>query len=376
MSELEPESAADFAAFLEGEGVMDWLSDTPPGEEVAETPALPDDTGTVERPRDEQGRFMSTKADEPEDSAEEPIPADAGTEPEAESTPEEPVEAQADEGEGDFVLEIDDDLQAVLDKYDGDLGKALGALKDSQSMIGRQANEVGELRQQLSQLEQAIQQGFAQQQAVPPPQMWGPYRNDIDENPQGLVVEAMERGDAQTMDMALRAWGEEDPFGASTFLFALQQQAAQAAPAAPVAQQPVEPTTPQGPSLEAAMADVVSRHPDVEKYLPQVQQVAEEFPTLRDSMRAGSPTAQAQAFEELLKIAKTRSSQGDTSAAMRRVILRTQEEVRKEKSDAAVVSAQNQTAATRESAVDEFYRAFGEAADRYDGADWITRSND
>lgn len=368
MSELEPESAADFAQFLQSEGVMDWLSDTPPGEEVPETPEQPVDTGTVERPRDEQGRFVSTKVEEPEETvaSEEQLPETVN---EPEEATEEPEQVESDED----YLEIDDELAAILDKYDGDVGKALRALGNSQQMIGRQANEVGELRAALSELQQQMQQGFAQQQQMP--QFLGPYRNDIDENPQGLVMEALERGDAHTMEVALRAWGEEEPFQAAVFLQQLQQQAAQTAPAAPVAQQPTQATPPQGPSLEVAMADVVARHPDVEKYLPQVQQVAEEFPTLRDSMRAGSPQLQAQAFEELLKIAKSRDSE-TMQAAQRRVLLRTQEEVRKEKADAAVVSAQNRTAATRGSNLDDFYRAFGEAADRYDGADWITRSNE
>lgn len=123
------------------------------------------------------------------------------------------------------------------------------------------------------------------------------------------------------------------------------------------------------------MSDVVSRHPDVEKYLPQVEQVAQEFPTLRDSMRSGSPAAQAQAFEELLKIAKARSQGSDTQAAMKRIVLKTQEEVRKEKADAAVVSAKHQSAATSKSNADAFIEAFMEATGQDQEGDWITRSN-
>lgn len=368
MTDGPVETPGEFAQFAEESGILAWLTDTDPGEPVAEEPQLPD-TATTDRPRNELGQFISTK--EEEEPVEAPAAEEEAEAPAAEAATEEaPAEESADEGE--FVLEIDDDLQSILDKYDGDIGKALRALNESQSMIGRQANEVGELRQQLNEMQQAMQQGF--QQVAQQPVFAGPYMNNIDENPQGLVGEALERGDMQTLELAIRAWGEEDPFAASAFLIALNQQAAAAAMEY---EQPQAVSTPQsGPTLEAAMADVVARHPDVEKYLPAVEQVAQEFPTLRDSMRSGAPQLQAQAFEELLKIAKARSSATDTQAAVKRVVLKTQEEVRKERADAAVVSAQHQSAATSRSGLDQFYEAFGEAAERYEARDWITRSND
>jgi hypothetical protein len=358
-----PESEGEFGQFLQEEGIMAWLTDSPdPGEEVEETPA--DTEAAVERPRDEQGRF--TKAEQ-EETPDEEVAAEEESAPE---TTEEQPEETADEDE-DIVLEIDEDLQAVLDKYDGDVTKALRALGESQSMIGRQGNELGELRAQLNEMKQLMEQGFTQRPQQP--QFISPYVNDIDDNPQGLVMEALERGDVPTVERALRAWGEFEPFEAATFLMTLQQQAA--AQSAAVAPAPTESTTPQGPTIEAAMSEVVSRHPDVEKYLPQVEQVAQEFPTLRDSMRSGNPAAQAQAFEELLKIAKARSQGSDTQAAMKRIVLKTQEEVRKEKADAAVVSAKHQSAATSKSNVDAFLEAFEEATGQDYEGDWITRSN-
>lgn len=358
------ETQAELAEAFESEGILGLLmGDSAPGGEPVEHT---DDTGSaVERPRDDKGRFMSTQVEDE--------PAETPDQPEA-TAPENVVEENAAEAEDDdeIVIEIDDDLQAVLDRFDGDVGKALRALSDSQSMIGRQANEVGQLRQQLAELQQTVQQGFQQ---IPQQQFFGPYQNDLDENPKGLVYEALQRGDAQTMELAIRAWGEEEPFEAATFLFSLQQQ--QAAEQAQ-AYQP-EPVAPQGvgQSLEQAMADVVARHPDVEKYLPGLGETAKEFPTLRNFLESGTPAQKAQAFEELLVITKTRSHATDTSKAVKRVLLKTQEEVRKEKSDAAVVSAQTQSAATaQKQGLDLFYDMFDEAAERYSPADWITRSND
>jgi hypothetical protein len=218
-------------------------------------------------------------------------------------------------------------------------------------------------------MQEAIQQGFQQ---VQQPQYFGPYQNDLEENPKGLVAEALERGDVQTMEMAIRAWGDEEPFEAAAFLFALnQQQASQPEP------EPTPAFQATGHTLETAMADVVSRHPDVEKYLPGLGETAKEFPTLRNSMESGTPAQKAQAFEELLVITKTRAATSDTSQAMKRVILKTQEEVRKEKADAAVVSAQTQTAAApegREARLEEFYRAFEEASGQVENEHWIHRT--
>lgn len=353
------ETQDDFAASLEEAGIVELLL----GDVSAPDGETPVDTGSaVGQPRDEKGRFTSTAEDGQQEGTLEGVDS---PDPSATAVPEVPVE-----DDSDIVLEIDDDLQGIIDRFDGDIGKALRALGDSQSMIGRQANEVGQLRQQLAELQEQMQQGFQSFQQQP--RFFGPYQNDLEENPKGLLAEALERGDADTMHLAIRAWGEEEPFEAAAFLFSLNQQQASPAQSEPVAAQQAV-----GESLEQAMADVVARHPDVEKYLPAIGETAKEFPTLRNFMEQGTPAQKAQAFEELVVIAKTRSQQTDTSAAMKRVILKTQEEVRKERADAAVVSAQNQSAATaEESNIDVFYRVFDEAAERYAPADWITRSND
>lgn len=340
-------SEVEFAEALKEEGVIDWLGSTAPGEEA---PAE-----TESQPRDAQGRF--TKATEEVAGSDE-----EGTESPEELT-EEPETVTSDEvpeqpDGGDYVLEIDDDLQAVLDKYNGDVGKALKALGESQSFIGRQANELGDLRKELAEIRQALQQ--PQQQPV---QYVGPYVNDPDENPQEFVLEALERGDSRAAEKAIRAWGEYEPFEATTFLIQLQQQQAEMA-AAPASTAPATPAY-NGPSVEQAMSEVVQRHPDVQKYLPKVEQVAKEFPSLRDSMRSGTPAVQAQAFEELLKIAKARSSTSDTQTAMRRLVLKTQEEVRAEKAEAAVVSAKNQSAATESQGDEDFWEAWDREAARY-----------
>lgn len=65
-----------------------------------------------------------------------------------EETPAAEVSADQDDV---LWLDIDDATQQLIDtKYGGDLGKALSALRESQSVIGRQGNEMGALRAELA----------------------------------------------------------------------------------------------------------------------------------------------------------------------------------------------------------------------------------
>lgn len=362
MGEDEILNEGSFAQSLQEDGIVDWLLQ---GEQEGESVA--DGEPDSSRPRDPgTGRFVSAKEDEPEDdSADDDVPADAGIEDEAES--EEPAEEEDDDDaeDGELVLELDETLEEVIARYGGDIGKALRSLAEKESMIGRQGNELGELRDQIAQLAELVQN-----QPQFDPRMLQPYEHDLDENPEGLLYEALERGDTETAKVALQAWGEESPFQAAAFLYG-QQARLQAEQTAPPAVQRGSAET-----LEQKMSEVVQRHPDVEKYIPAIGEVAKEFPTLRSSMEQGTPAQKAQAFEELLVIAKNRSTLSDTSAAVKRVVLKTQEEVRKEKSDAAVVSAKTRSAATaKKSSLDEFFSAFDEAAERLNGS-WITTESD
>lgn len=275
------------------------------------------------------GKFVSTKEDEPqEDSAEEEVPADVGIEPEAET--EEEVAQEIEE----LVYEIDDpDLLDYLSKYDGDVVKALKAAREAQSLIGRQGSELGELRQELRQLAENLQRP---QQPV----YVGPYQNDIDENPEGLVYEALERGDAQTVQQALEAWGEVEPFKAASFLAALPQMLHSLQQEEPQYQQE-QPTT----SLESEFAAFKERHPDIERHLPGIQKVLTERPHLHAAVASGDPRARAQAFEDAYLLARSQSTEADTSVAARKIVLRAKAEADKAKADAAVVRASKTSSA-------------------------------
>lgn len=319
-------------------------------------------TGPARDP--ETGKFVARSQPEETDGEEETSEPQILSE-DPEDAEEDGLEADTDsqeEEDGDLEFELEPEVLSILEKYDGDLNKALRALNESQSMIGRQGNELGDLRQQLTELAGLIQQNQVN------PLAYAPYRNSLDEDPSALVMEVLDRTaqtgqfDQATYEAAIAAWGEEDPFGAARLdaqvAFARQQAAAMAQEPSPADRSPAR----SEPSLEEAMSAVVQRHPNIEQHIALVGEIAKEFPTLRTSMANGTPSQKAQAFEELVMIAESRNNSATSREAIKRVVLRTQEEVRKEKADAAVISAKNRSAASAEpQGLDLFFREFDRA---------------
>jgi len=115
-----------------------------------------------EQPRDEKGRFVSVETDDP-------------------------------------------DVQAVLEKYQGDPVKALKAAAEAQKLIGSQGKELGELRQLIEERLPAeeepsldINQGTVD---------W--FDEQIDANPQGAAAWALQNDPTGTLyDRAMDAWYE------------------------------------------------------------------------------------------------------------------------------------------------------------------------
>lgn len=310
-------------------------------EELGPTLTGPVEAETPDQPRDPQtGQFASVEEPEaPVDDAEEEAPA---VEPEAPAQDTAEGDEITEEDEGDIVLELTPELESLLEKYDGDLGKALTALQDSQSLIGRQGNELGDVRKELEALRLQLEN-------QPVQQPWTPYENDLDENPQGLVMEALDRGDGVTMTKALRAWaslGPEESFEATMFANQLAEYQRQAQ--AQMAAQPMD--TPEQPAQDIGevMKGVLERHPDAREYADEVASIQSSFPTLQEELQYGDAAQKARAFEQLLVIAKGRAATPDTQKAVKRLVIKTQEEVRKAKDDAAVISAGNQSAAQAE----------------------------
>ena len=167
----------------------------------SDTDVLSGLTTEESRPRDEHGRFLPKPEAEPVE--------EAGAAP-----------AEAEQQEPDPV-------QEVIEQHGGDAAAALvAALKErdeAQSLIGRQGNEVGDLRQQLAELKGRFEQAQEHVPAVSPV----PFLDAA--TSEGIENMVAEQGGHATMswvvenrpdliDAVVNSWKVEDPVGAAEFV--------------------------------------------------------------------------------------------------------------------------------------------------------------
>jgi hypothetical protein len=329
-------------AAIEVPGGISDASDT----EAAESEVIEDDQGRLRDP--ETGKFVARPAEAEEDD-DDPETVE-GEEPETEVDPEAEPE-EVDEDDDALVLEIDDpDVASFLAKYDNDPIAALKAATQAQSLIGRQGGELGEVRRELQELKEALASGALTPQA---PVDW---ESEIDNNPAYAAQLAVHHQNVDALTAAIDAWKEVDPFNAGVFLTSLQMEMAQAA--LEPAQQPAPPAD---AALDAEVAKVVQKHPDLEKFLPKIGEVAQEQTLLRNALENGAtPQERAQALEALYLIARGRDTDTLAKTAATTVKLRTKEAAAPARRDAAVVTTRSQSAAAgaQPTGADAFRQAF------------------
>lgn len=275
------------------------------------------------QPRGADGKFVKTEEEivpDPEGYTEEVegTPEVEVTEPEG--TPEaEVTELEAPEDD-EIVLELDEGvLDLVNTKYGGDIGKALEALQEAQSVIGRQGTELGELRELRTQVESLRELMTLQQQGA-----GIDWDTEIAENPEQAVVKAVQFQNVGAFEEAMDAWAATEPLKAFTFLQELND--VQNAP----------PPT----SLETEMEALQGRYPDLQQRLPAIEKAAGERPALARLLSDQDPRTRAQALEDLYHLSAGAGTP-DTSKAARQIVLRAKAEADAAKADAAVVSASN-----------------------------------
>lgn len=317
-----------------------------------EAPAAPDTPEfTIDgsgRAHGEDGKFVSLAEPEvpqaeaedteeaPEDSGEEEVPADAETAPEAES-------------DDEVVLEIDDDeVLAFLDKYDGDVVKALKAATEGQKLVGRQGQELGDLRKALS---EDMDDRLSAMQAAIISQTVN-WEEQIEDNPRRAADLALRVGHGDALVAALQAWAEEEDDESGPQMFLRMAQAEMALQEAYMG-----PQTEQTESFDDVMAGFKAKHPDVVQHLPTIQKIVAERPTLARSLAEGTPRERALALEDALLLARGQSAATDTPAAARRVILRAKQEADAAKAAAVVESASKSSAASAGPSPDEVLQA-------------------
>ncbi len=253
-----------------------------------------------------------------------------------------PAEELTSEEEEVLYLELDDETQNLIDsKYGGDIGKALGALRESQSLIGRQGGELGDLRKQLEELSTLVKQGQVRSQPYPewpdefaePAEAAAAFR--------AIAEEAFAREDVETFGQAVDSWIEQDPAGAATYrdLKILQMQQALSQTPGAAASDP-EATLREG--AEAIRQEFPRFQPDDAEFMGAFDKELEKFPTLRallwGEIPGTTPDQRIAALRETVGRVASQFTAETERAARRRVAIRTSEEARQARREARVTS--------------------------------------
>lgn len=318
---------------MEESGEMQFIRD-----HVAAANATAAAAGEAPAPAPEADTVEETdEVVEPEAGSEgEEIPAAAEIDPNAESlTPEE---------EEVLYLDLDDETQTLIDqKYGGDVNKALAALRESQSLIGRQGTELGELRKQMEDLAHLVERGqvLAQPYTEWPDEFAEPaeaaaaYR--------AIAEEAFAREDVDTFGTAVDAWHSTDPAGAATYrdLKLLQLQMSQT-PEAQVVQDD-EATLRAG--TEAIQQEFPRFRPDDAEFIGAFDAELQKFPTLKallwGEIPGTTPDQRIAALRETVGRVASQFTAETERAARRRVAIRTSEEARQARREARVTSGES-----------------------------------
>ncbi len=314
---------------------------TPVGTEApAPAPAADTVEETEQEPVEEAG--------DGEAPAGEPDADQEGGETEPEEAPLTPEEEEV------LYLDLDEETQSLIDtKYGGDISKALGALRESQSLIGRQGTELGDLRKQMEDLAALVQRG--QTMAQPYTTEWPDEFAEPHESAaafRAIAEEAFAREDIDTFSTAVDAWIAQDPSGASNYrdLKILQMQTAL------TTQAPV--VSDDAATLKAGADAIKQEFPRFDakdtEFMGAFDAELEKFPTLRallwGEIPGTTPDQRISALRETVGRVASQFTAETERAARRRVAIRTNEEARQARREAKVTSGESARVVEEEAA--------------------------
>ena len=175
-------------------------------------------------------------------------------------------------------------VAAFLQKYGGDVDKALAGAVNLQRKAGEQSNELGDLRRmvdELSQLRETVQADYYQRQQNQPLDQgtvdW--FDEQLMQNPQGAVEYARQQGNQLLFQRGLAQWKELQPYEAAVYTNNLNnaqlrqemEQVRSAASQVPadanmhMALQNVRANNPQYVNYDEAIGDTLAKYPFMQK---------------------------------------------------------------------------------------------------------------
>lgn len=287
-------------------------SETP----VVEEPAAEEES-TQGLPRDDQGRFA------PVAQSEEPVEGAAPTEAQ-EETP-------------DPWAEAPPELRAEYERVKREATEA-------QSLIGRQGNELGELRQKVEGVEARLE---AKPEGPPPAIPTATANEEVEEfvaeHGGRAAMEWVVENRPDLIDTTLKAWAEEDPGEAAIFAGRLAAfEAAQAAAPAPA-----EPVDDRQQQLSNAIVTLQTEVKDWEAIKPHLMPALEDASTptlIKEAVADPDPKRQLEGVRALAEFARSRA----LAAATAQATSERGEQVAASKTAAQVASGSLRPAPTRE----------------------------
>jgi hypothetical protein len=248
--------------------------------------------------------------------------------PEAEvpETPEpepEPQEAQPEPEEQPAEGQLPSEHQELIDEF-GSVENALAELKRSRETVGRQGNEIGELRRMVEDVQ-------ARQNEPEPRKLDSRELEDLD--PSQAVQIAWENGDNIALQRYFHEWEQENPQQA--YAWRTDRQIEEMRKEFQTELQKVteplkEHTTNQ--TYQQALQGLLARYPDMQQMQTGMVGVLNQNPFLTKALESGSPEEKVQALEATYHIAR---STGGAPAPVQG------EQPRQTKQDAFVASQTN-----------------------------------
>lgn len=283
--------------------------------EEGETPVETEETG--ERPRNEKGQFVKEES---------------------------PQEPEVPEGYGERWKTKED----VERSY-----------RELELKIAEQGQEVGELRKITREMEELrARMDQAQQQPQWDARTQSAFDRQLEENPAAATQMAAQKGDWQSYEIALQAWGEVDPFSAARFDSRLQVMATDQRLQAqwqsqyePKIQNLTQQNQQEG--ISRAWQAVAARHDDFSEFSEQLLEAAQSAPELVSALQSGNQPDAERMFENLYWMTKGR--QGNTlKEAVQKSASQKAEEAEKARAEGTVATASLSNAQGDKSPLDEW----------------------
>lgn len=258
-----------------------------------------------------------------------------GTEPVVPPPPDEPEgETPAPEA-GQAEPEVDPAVAELLAQHEDDPQAALAALvkerENAQGLIGRQGQELGELRQSVARLEGRIDQAtMAQSEPMPEPvseEMVSSLETMFEEQGANQAMEWLAENRPDLIETGIQVWSEQDPFQAGRFAsrydsYLQEEQAREQQPQQPQVNDPVLAQM-RAREQFTMMADGARQQLQIpDESWPAVRdQVVEAFndpatsPLIKNAIISPDPQTQFQGMVEIVRNAHGRAVAASTQSA-------------------------------------------------------------